>query len=75
MQKNVLLGFDVLNRIEAAAMAAAVSPASSDPGAEVVIAHAGLAMVMSSGLPQDAWSTLPSPTCLPFFTLNVFVCA
>ena len=50
--RNVLLGFAVLNRIEAAAMAAAVSPASSEPGAEVVIAHAGLAMVMSSGRPQ-----------------------
>ena len=38
--------------MEAAAMAAAVSPASSDPGAEVVMAQAGLAIVMSSGRPQ-----------------------
>ena len=56
-------GFAVLKRIEAAAIAAAVSPASSEPGLEVVIANAGRAMVMSSGRPQEEWSTLPSPTC------------
>ena len=56
-------GFAVLKRIEAAAIAAAVSPASSEPGLEVVIANAGRAMVISSGRPQEEWSTLPSPTC------------
>ena len=56
-------GSAVWKRIDAAAIAAAVSPASSDPGADVEIAHAGRASVMSSGLPQYEWSIFPSPTC------------
>ncbi len=55
-------GFVTLKRIDAAAIAAAVSPASSDPGADVVIAHAGRGIVMSSGRPQYLWSSTPSPT-------------
>jgi hypothetical protein len=55
-------GLAVLKRIEAAAIAAAVSPASSEPGADVVIAQAGRAIVMSSGRPQYEWSAFPSPT-------------
>ncbi len=53
---------EVLKRIEAAANAAAVSPAKSEPGLDVVRANAGLAIVMSSGLPHHAWSRSPSPT-------------
>jgi hypothetical protein len=45
-----------------AARAAAVSPATSLPGLDVDTAKAGLAIVISSGLPQNAWSALPSPT-------------
>jgi hypothetical protein len=51
-QKYLLPGSTVLKRMDAAAIAAAVSPASSDPGAEAEIKRAGRAIVMSSGRPQ-----------------------
>ena len=41
-----------LKRIEAAAIAAAVSPSRSDPGFEGERACAGRGIVMSSGRPQ-----------------------
>ena len=53
-EKYYLHGFAVLNRTDAAAIAAAVSPASSDPGDDVVIAWAGRAIVISSGRPHDS---------------------
>ena len=49
---GLIPGFCDLKRIDAAAIAAAVSPASSDPGADVVIAQAGRDIFMSSGRPQ-----------------------
>ena len=48
--------------IEAAAMAAAVSAANSEPGFCGVILKAGRAIVISSGLPQYEWSAFPSLT-------------
>lgn len=43
-------------------MAAAVSPARSDPGWLGSILYAALEVVMSSGLCQQKWSVFPSPT-------------
>ena len=62
---------------EPAAMAAAVSPATSLPGFDSVILKAGLAIVMSSGLPQNPWSGPPSPTyntCNFSFNTRRMVC-
>jgi hypothetical protein len=36
---------------------------ASLPGLDVSILKAGLAIVMSSGRPQKAWSKSPRPTC------------
>lgn len=51
-----------LKTIDAAAIAAAVSPARSEPGFEASILYAVREVVMSSGLIQQAWSVEPSPT-------------
>jgi hypothetical protein len=51
-----------LNTIEAAARAAAVSPATSDPGLVLSIKRRGRASVMVSGLSQQKWSVFGSPT-------------
>ena len=58
---------------EPTVMAAAVSPARSDPGAEVVILNDGLNMVIFSGLPQYAWSTSPSATFTEMYNAEYLI--
>ena len=53
-----------LKTMDAAAMAAAVSAATSVPPCLSSSRKAGRAMFMSSGRPQKLWSRFPSPTYL-----------
>ena len=56
------VGSSPLKTIEEAAIAAAVSPATSEPGHDAVILAAGRAMAMTSAGPHHLWSASPSPT-------------
>ncbi len=49
--------------IEEAAIAAAVSPARSEPGQLASILYDGRATGITSAGPHQAWSMLPLPTC------------
>lgn len=49
--------------LDAAASAAAVSPATSDPGWVMLILNAVRGVDMSSARSQHRWSLSPSPTC------------
>src|SRR5690242_15767577 len=49
--------------IEEAAMAAAVSPARSDPPQVASILYEGRAIGITSAGPHQAWSGLPEPIC------------
>ncbi|RDX57815.1 hypothetical protein CR513_62914, partial [Mucuna pruriens] len=57
------VGSLLLKTKEAAARAAAVSAATSEPGVFASILNTLLGVSMSSGLSQQAWSFLASPTC------------
>lgn len=59
------VGSDLLKTREAAARAAAVSAATSEPGVFASILNTLLGVSMSSGLSQQAWSFLASPTYKP----------
>ncbi len=48
--------------IEADAIAAAYSPARSEPGHEASTLYEGRAIGMTSADPHQAWSGLPAPT-------------
>jgi len=57
------VGSVLLKTREAAARAAAVSAATSEPGVFASILNTLLGVSMSSGLSQQEWSFLASPTC------------
>lgn len=57
-----------LKTMEAAAIAAAVSAATSEPGCSQSTLYAVLGVVMSSALSQQIWSESPSPTFSRFTT-------
>ncbi len=57
------------NTIDEEAIAAAVSPARSDPGQEASILYAGRAIGSTSAGPHQAWSVPPLPTC-PYSTFG-----
>ena len=56
-------GSSCANTIEAEAIAAAVSAATSLPGQDASTLAAGRSMVMTSAGPHHLWSASPSPTC------------